>query len=60
MTKVIFVTDKKNAKWKDLISFSQADDAMLVQKLKCLEDFEIINMSFNELILAKLRYKTFQ
>ena len=48
-------TDQKNT-WKNSISFSQMNDGSLTQNLRCLQDYEVVELCIKDLIVSGLRY----
>ena len=48
MIKADFVSHGPTKKWKEAISFSQSNEPNLAQKLRCLEDYESIDLFFNK------------
>ena len=59
MIKADFVSHGPTKKWKEAISFSQSNEPNLAQKLRCLEDYESIDLFFNDIILSRLRYASY-
>lgn len=53
-----FITEVETDKWKSVIGFSQSNNASLSQNLRVLQDYEVIEVCFNEFVLSGLRYFT--
>lgn len=54
------MTEVEMDKWKSVIGFSQTNNIPLSQSLRCLQDYEYIDICFNEFVVSGLRYFFFK